>query len=1266
MLRSHGALLHDGDDDKARGIHKWTLADVAGKNAFNQDDPVPKEEMKHETKLHGNMHGRNFVPHRHHKKPDHLRPVATLAADEGASPDEEKEVNEAKAEENEEDKDEEKKEGEEGEEEEQEPWNMEFWDKVFMEVGWLGGYILLVILLILFMSTVSTLRDQSKDVDDGMVEPSSLSCGAYWFHVHVMDPLVVILGLANFVVFAANTELLYDDEAVTGFGFRRKLKTWVPRAGGIVQNTGAAVLLLSLMLRLISAPAHPWWKSYRSLAPLVGVLLNLYAWIDVVAVVPSLMDWAYKRDEFYNIQFICLMRLVEMAVRTPSSTGAGIRAFIDVFDEDGALISTIFALGLVVWIFFSGLYMVANRSNPESVWEAAEYKGEAWQRFESIPSSMFFTLLNLCKEHPLADVFGAEGNPYGMAFFQRAIIIVVCIVGVPVFGVPTGILGASLMKHCKKEVERMKALKLLPEEEGETSAPVQASSPLRDFETEHHGACLAATMAISFGSTFAYFFYTYGEETRLAFIPIPEVTGTTWAGVDLATSVIFLGEFVVRAFCNGRSYFSVYMLIDLLSWAPGLLSSIFFLTKGSAAAWLQGLCVLRVLKPERYMGAFAAMITILSENGAILKATALTSFLLWLVVSSLLHFTERHNPDEELQETYASVPRALWAEIVNLHGEWPWCDYTWQGKAIGTFLNFVSIGICMVPVVVFSDAFMSKVEQEHPAKGRAPALQDTAGTPDMAAPPTPELEEAPVAPPEVFRIGDMAAHRWQLQFQENAGFGLLYSHLLPEKQLRRSPPNLYYLLRYMSTCFILFGTFNTVTNSLPSLQLEACEKGSQWKHCEQMNQFFLGADIVLTVCFLAEFLMRIVVLRGRYLICFIGLVDLLSLLAFLQTLTPRTHDLGLHPDFKLKGWGQVWVDLVLPCRLMRLMMLESWSPAIQSLCDVVWIRAPALRRACYALVAVWYMFTVCLYVLEKDSGGEVGERFENVLVGLPHGLIHLTGDYPCTEYRSISMPFHLVFLILGMCCTGTFTGIFAGGFVEYLGAQRQLERQQARDERLRVMAMVVSVLQRRFRLRRQRREQITEEGPKKSQLTMGKAARRILRRQTSLGLVFMTLAQVALAVNVFNTMLESIPEVEAIGPEVRFSLTVVEIVTGTIFCVEFLLHVVAKPSGAFTTPMRIIDFVCLLPTILRIYFQCQSVKQQNLNPGFEAFIECVAACRVVRVLDWPQIRREVLAVKQTLKAAMTFLGHASCDFLAALGLDGRYFRLAGEFLCSGW
>lgn len=37
-----------------------------------------------------------------------------------------------------------------------------------------------------------------------------------------------------------------------------------------------------------------------------------------------------------------------------------------------------------------------------------------------------------------------------------------------------------------------------------------------------------------------------------------------------------------------------------------------------------------------------------------------------------------------------------WMELPSSQ-EWPWCDYTWQGKAIGTFLNFMSIG-CLANV----------------------------------------------------------------------------------------------------------------------------------------------------------------------------------------------------------------------------------------------------------------------------------------------------------------------------------------------------------------------------------------------------------------------------------------------------------------------------------------------------------------------------------------------------------------------------------------
>ncbi|CAE7254912.1 KCNA2 [Symbiodinium natans] len=376
-----------------------------------------------------------------------------------------------------------------------------------------------------------------------------------------------------------------------------------------------------------------------------------------------------------------------------------------------------------------------------------------------------------------------------------------------------------------------------------------------------------------------------------------------------------------------------------------------------------------------------------------------------------------------------------------------------------------------------------------------------------------------------------------------------------------------------------------------------------------------------------------------YLLSFIGVVDLLSLSAFIITLTPAMHDSGLHPNYDSTRAKDVWRDLILPLRLMRLMMLESWTPAIQSLCDVIWMQASALRKACYALVCVWYMFTVSLYVLEKDSeDDEISARFHNVLVGLPHGLIHLTGDYPCTNYSSLSMPFHLVFLILGMCCTGTFTGIFAGGFVEYLGAQRDLERRQAAEERVQIMVSAVSVLQRRFRVRqKQRRDVSSAELPRYNQVTIQKAAQRLLRRQTSLGRVFMGLAQAALIINILNTMLESIPEVEALGPEARRSLTLVEVVTGLIFAIEFFFHFLANPLGLFTTPMRMIDFVCLVPTIMRIKFELESTETQNGSPGMEAFIESIAACRIIRVLDWPGIAREVKAVKSTLRSALPSL-----------------------------
>ncbi|CAE7630283.1 unnamed protein product [Symbiodinium pilosum] len=174
------------------------------------------------------------------------------------------------------------KDGEEGEEEE-EAWNMTLGDKLLLEIGWLGLFLVLSMALVALMGIVSQLRDDSKDIDDGIVEPSAFARGAYWIDVHLLDPLVIVMGLANFVVFAASTELDHDKQATSGFGFKRKLVTWVPRANELWSPVSSFVGSSTSLVE-------------GSAAPFVALLLNAYAWIDMIAMMPSLLDIVFHKD----------------------------------------------------------------------------------------------------------------------------------------------------------------------------------------------------------------------------------------------------------------------------------------------------------------------------------------------------------------------------------------------------------------------------------------------------------------------------------------------------------------------------------------------------------------------------------------------------------------------------------------------------------------------------------------------------------------------------------------------------------------------------------------------------------------------------------------------------------------------------------------------------------------------------------------------------------------------------------------------------------
>ena len=157
--------------------------------------------------------------------------------------------------------------------------------------------------------------------------------------------------------------------------------------------------------------------------------------------------------------------------------------------------------------------------------------------------------------------------------------------------------------------------------------------------------------------------------------------------------------------------------------------------------------------------------------------------------------------------------------------------------------------------------------------------------------------------------------------------------------------------------------------------------------------------------------------------------------------------------------------------------------------------------------------------------------YNNVLTGLVHGLVHTTGDYPVTNYRQGAMIVNFFAMMIGMCVTGAFTGIFCAGFTNYLSADRKLERKLEAQKRMDFITGLTLFMQRKIR-RHRRRKQAQQSGAivyDHEAYTMYDTARGIVRRKTLVGKIFMGIANAALVINVANTLVGTIPEIEEMG-----------------------------------------------------------------------------------------------------------------------------------------
>eukprot|EP00752_Nemacystus_decipiens_P005802 g5248.t1 len=233
---------------------------------------------------------------------------------------------------------------------------------------------------------------------------------------------------------------------------------------------------------------------------------DFYSWVDLASIVPFYVDIMVAQD-LPATQFIRLARMLRMMKE--GGFGEAFDAFGDIFRKNRKLMTTSVFVGLTTWLMLSSFNHIAERDNPDMVWTypscyfagdeesggARDGRPDCQNRYGSILSASYFTLLNLFGEFPLMDGHSPAGRFIG-AF--------TAVVAVAVFAIPTGIFGAGfedMIQHRKQGKQQ--------EQQGQEGRGQEAAgrpdSPLYISSESNGSAAPASEVSAASGAGAGYF-----------------------------------------------------------------------------------------------------------------------------------------------------------------------------------------------------------------------------------------------------------------------------------------------------------------------------------------------------------------------------------------------------------------------------------------------------------------------------------------------------------------------------------------------------------------------------------------------------------------------------------------------------------------------------------------------------------------------------------------------------------------------------------------
>lgn len=132
-------------------------------------------------------------------------------------------------------------------------------------------------------------------------------------------------------------------------------------------------------------------------------------------------------------------------------------------------------------------------------------------------------------------------------------------------------------------------------------------------------------------------------------------------------------------------------------------------------------------------------------------------------------------------------------------------------------------------------------------------------------------------------------------------------------------------------------------------------------------------------------------------------------------------------------------------RLFRLLKLDKYFPSISLIDDVLRLKKSVITTSCFAAGTLWILFTGMMYLAEsKDYSMDISDlplygcntdckmsvRYENFFTAFPLTGIHLTGDYPMTEYGAAGRVVCFFMVIAAVGVVSVPSGLIASGFAD--------------------------------------------------------------------------------------------------------------------------------------------------------------------------------------------------------------------------------------------